>query len=391
VSTFVLGVLLLTVVAGALLLWPRSMTPRPADQGDPNLAWFRQRSQELSGDEAALLDEAELRLLEEGGGATAPPAVAGRGRALRWVLLPLLLLVGAGVYSQLGAFEDVLIYRALESFDPQDREAAAALTARIAARSAQRPENLQYLDLLGQLQLSAQDFSAAARTHEALAQRAPQDPSAQAQAAQSRFLAAGRVLDEQAQLYAERALALNPEQSTALGLLGMAAFEQGQYNAAIVYWERLQAQETEGSPGYQLLADVIGAARSRLGGAPVAEQAPAAPGVTVSLALADTADAPSNATVFVFARSPAAASRMPIAVRRLSAADLPTTLRLTDADSMAGQQLSGAGEIVVSAQLSRNGQPGDSNAAFIGRSVPVTAGGPDVTVSIELTAAATGG
>jgi cytochrome c-type biogenesis protein CcmH len=64
---------------------------------------------------------------------------------------------------------------------------------------------------------------------------------------------------------------------------------------------------------------------------------------------------------------------MPIAVRRLTAAELPVTLRLSDADSMAGQVLSDAGDVVVSAQLSRNGQPGEANAPISAAPNPVRA------------------
>jgi cytochrome c-type biogenesis protein CcmH len=78
---------------------------------------------------------------------------------------------------------------------------------------------------------------------------------------------------------------------------------------------------------------------------------------------------------------------MPIAVRRLRAADLPLTLRLSDSDAMAGQRLSEAGPVQVSAQLSANGQPGAANALFSGAAAdPVAAGGDEVTVEIEMQA-----
>ena len=51
---------------------------------------------------------------------------------------------------------------------------------------------------------------------------------------------------------------------------------------------------------------------------------------------------------------------------------------------MAGQLLSEAGRVVVTAQLSANGQPGEANALLSGVSVPVEAGGADTKVIIEL-------
>lgn len=396
-STLLVGAALLALLVAAMLLWRRDATPRSADLDDPNLQWYRQRRAELAGDDATLLEDAQLRLLEEGtAGQPIPPAtsVASAETRLPWLLLGLLLLGAALLYLRLGAFQDVLIYRQLENLDGEDPAALVRLRDRIAARSADRPDNLQYLDLLGQLHLSLQEYEAAAATYARLAELAPQDPQVQAQAAQARFLSLDRVLDERAQLLAERALALDPGQQTALGLLGMGAFERSQYAAAVTYWERLQALETPGSPAYTMLEDVIGVARERAGTA--LADLPAAPageaqgsdggdaGITVNLSLPAGVEVGASATIFVFARSPGAASRMPIAVRRLSAGELPLSLRLSDADSMAGQRLSGAGEVVVSAQLSRNGQPGEANAAYIARSEALAASSSTAPVDLVL-------
>ena len=176
-------------------------------------------------------------------------------------------------------------------------------------------------------------------------------------AAQARFLAADRQLDSEAQLLAERALAVDPAQRTALGLLGMASFENGAYNAAINYWGRLQEQETPGSPGYDMLEQVIAVAMER-GGltkelAAASDDNDNAPGISVSLALPADHQADPKAVVFVFARRAGAQGGMPIAVRRLQAAQLPLTLRLSDGDSMAGQLLSEAGAVLVSAPALR--------------------------------------
>lgn len=412
---FLLAALTLFFIALGLLAWRRD-GPRDADRDDPNLHWYRQRARELSkggcdgaeqGNET-LREEARLRLLEDApldvpldatpAAAADSSAVAGRVPLL--ALGAVLLLLSGAIYRHTGALEDVLIHRDLVSLKPgDDALARARLMERIAARSAVREDNLQYLDLLGQLHMADEHYRAASEYFARLAERAPQDPRAQAMAAQAQFLAAGRVLDDRARLLAERALAVDPRQRTALGLLGMASFEAGSYRAAAAYWERLQAQETRGSSAYEMLGEVLALARQRGGlAAPVDEAAPVdraaladkAPsggdsaGISVSLAFADGVAAEPGATVFVFARPAAARGGMPIAVRRLSAGDLPLTLRLSDADSMAGQLLSAAGAVRVSAQLSTNGQPGRANARLSGAAGPVAAGGAEATVTIVL-------
>jgi cytochrome c-type biogenesis protein CcmH len=211
--------------------------------------------------------------------------------------------------------------------------------------------------------------------------------------AQARFLAADRQLDDQTQLLAEQALAIDPQQRTALSLLGMAAFEKGAYATAVNYWERLQMQEAPGSEGYGMLAQAMRVARERggldsdrrlnAGASNAAEQADL-PGISVALRLPEDLSADPQAVVFVFARRADAGSGMPVAVRRLQVSQLPLTLRLSDSDAMAGQRLSEAGAVLVSAQISANGQPGLANALYSGVAGPVSAGGTDVAVSIEL-------
>ncbi|MEE4279025.1 MAG: c-type cytochrome biogenesis protein CcmI [Halieaceae bacterium] len=398
-SFFVAGAVLLFLIAAGLLLWRRDAGPRAADGDDPNLAWYRTREAELDDGDETLVEEARLRLLEDGvSGEASAQQVERPGRLPVAVMLALLFAVSALVYWQTGAIEDVLIYRELGEISPEDGEAARlALLERIQRRSDARPDNLQYHNLLGRLYLAGEDFPAASVAFERLVERAPQDPEALAMAAQARFLTSGRELDPQAQLYAERALAANPEQRTALGLLGMASFESGVYPAAIAYWERLRALEDRGSPGYEMLGEVIALARERSVGASddagdsvstaveaqAGEADDAAPGISVALRLSDSAAADPGATIFVFAR-PEGSGGMPVAVRRLQADDLPVTLRLTDRDAMAGQRLSEAGRVVVTAQLSANGQPGEANALFSGASSPVTAGGAESAVTIEL-------
>lgn len=392
---FFLGVGVLCLLAAGLLLLRTPKAPRAADASDPNLGWYVQREAELQGEDAKLLDDARLRLLED---ADAPAvnmhsAMLG-SRSLALPLLVLVLAVAGVLYQQTGSLEDVLIYEDLSQLTPEDSDATReALLARIAERSRKKQDNLQYLGLLGQLYMAGEDFSAAKESFGLLAKKAPEDPQALAMAAQAGFLASDRQLDADAQLLAERALAVDPSQRTALGLLGMASFERGAYGAAINYWRRLQAQEDQGSPGYDMLAQVIAAAQERGGldsesalasdsGDQGGQGGDGAPGVSVALMAVEPLDP--NAVVFVFARRSGAVGGMPIAVRRLQGAELPTTLRLSDGDSMAGQLLSEAGEVVVSAQVSTNGQPGLANAALSGTGEPVVAGGADAAIRIEL-------
>jgi cytochrome c-type biogenesis protein CcmH len=382
----------LVLLSGLFYLIPRQ---RPgtvdADLERANLEWFRLRQSELAqeGNEALQAD-ARLRLLEDEQQVAAAPTetpAAGRRFPL-WLLLPLVAVASAGLYYQLGAAADVAIARQLQSLDENTTaEQMDELMQRIESRAAQRPDNLHYTALLGRYYMGQQEYASAATTYEALAQQAPEDAQALAYAAQARYLAAGRSLSDDARLRAEQALAIDPHQRTALGLLGMASFEQGNYRAAVEYWQRLLVMETPGSESARMIAGVIESARQNLGEGPEVVETPSGAGgagVSVHVALPDGASVNPGDTVFVLARNADSDSRMPIAVQRLQAAQLPVTLRLDDSNSMAGQKLSETPSVVVLVQVSPDGRPGEANATWMGRAGPLAPGTDSEPLAIVL-------
>lgn len=102
--------------------------------------------------------------------------------------------------------------------------------------------------------------------------------------------------------------------------------------------------------------------------APAATPAPQGQGVRVAVhvALGAGVDLPPGTTVFVVVRE-SGGSPMPLAAKRLTVADLPVDIVLTDADAMMpGRTLSGAADVEVVARASRSGDvkaaPGDFEA-----------------------------
>lgn len=378
-TTFILVCAGLVLVSGVFYLFPRARGGVDEDLESANLEWFRLRRQEIAeqGDEALEAD-ARLRLLEDAqqaAPAAAPVARHNRGFPV-WALLPVVAISSGALYYNLGAAPDVLITRQLESLGEASTEAEMqALMQAIEQRAGQRPENLGYTALLGRYYMGREEYARAAELYSGLAQQAPEDAQALALAAQAQYLAAGRTLNDAVRMRAEQALAIDPHQRTALGLLGMASYEQGQYRAAIAYWQRLLATEPPGSEGARMIGGVIESARQRLGegGATAAAPAVAATGagVTVRVALPDQADASPSDTVFVLARNALSDSRMPIAVQRLQVAQLPVTLRLDDSNSMAGQKLSETESVLVIVQVSPEGRPGEASATWLGQAGPL--------------------
>jgi cytochrome c-type biogenesis protein CcmH len=365
------------------------------DLDQANLEWFRRRRAELVAEGDDSLDEdTQLRLLEEEF-QRSPSPVRSSQQFPAWILFPLVALLSCTLYYFWGAAPDVLITRQMENLpDNAAPEQMRALIQDIEVRSSQRPDNLHYQALLGRYYMSSQDYARATQAYQTLVSGAPEDAQALAFAAQAEYLAAGRVLDDGARLQAEKALAADPHQRTALGLLGMASFEQQKYRAAIAYWGRLVQLEPPGSESARMIAGVIETARQRL-----AESDPAAAaevdtpptaavesglGVTVSVTVPASAAIGASDTVFVLARNADSGSRMPIAVQRITGADLPVTLRLDDTNSMAGQKMSDTASVVVAVQVSPTGKPGEGNATWVGEVGPLAPALDDAPLDIIL-------
>lgn len=392
-TIFVLACLLLLMFSGLFLLLPFGANSRVEDPVQANLNWYQRRRAELEGEgDEELLEDARLRLLEDEPQQPPPQstAVESSDSRLRWLLIPLVAVAAAFIYYQLGGAQDVLIAQRLQGLDESSSaQEMESLMLAIEERAGERPANLHYAALLGRYYMGQQDYRQAAETYTELVSRAPGDAQMLAYAAQAQYLAAGRELDDKSRMLAEQALAVDPLQRTALGLLGMASFEQGSYRAAIAYWERLLAQDVPGSESAQMIGSVIAMARQKLGEAgepPIEPQvvAQAGPGVTVTVTLPEDADAGADDTVFVLARNADSDSRMPIAVQRLSVAQLPVTLRLDDGNSMAGQKLSEFESVLVLVQVSPGGRPGEASATWLGQAGPLAPSADTTAIPIEL-------
>lgn len=395
-TTFIVACAGLVLLSAAFYLFPRL---RPgsaeADLDRANLEWFRQREAELALEEdSALQEDARIRLLEDQRQREAEQKATTQSFPV-WVLLPVVALLSSGLYYVLGAAPDVVLTQRLQSMQADTTpEQMREIISAVEQRSEQRPENLHYLAMLGRYYMGQQDYQQATTTYDVLVDAVPEDAQVLAYAAQAEYLSGGRTLSDRARLRAEQALAADPYQRTALGLLGMASFEQKQYRAAIEYWERLLAMEPAGSESAQMIEQVIATARqgfaqenpAAVASLPVSppSAAESGAGVTVTVSAPPDATIAATDTVFILARNAESDSRMPIAVQRLTGAQLPVTLRLDDDKSMAGQKISQTASVIVAVQVSADGQPGEANATWLGQVGPVAPSADEVPLEILL-------
>ena len=189
---------------------------------------------------------------------------------------------------------------------------------------------------------------------------------------QANFFANDRQLNNDDRQMLQSAITLFPENSMALGISGLAAFESGNYEQAIISWRqlgRISPQEA------QSVASAIAAAESRLleAGRPIpkddfAAEAVDGPIIIVSLDIDPelSAKALNAQSIYVLARA-AGGPPMPLAVKRLHTTLMPVKVQLDSSAAMgpmAGIKTGDRVEIVARLSMSgsANGAPGDIEA-----------------------------
>jgi cytochrome c-type biogenesis protein CcmH len=166
-------------------------------------------------------------------------------------------------------------------------------------------------------------------------------------------------------------------------MAGSVAFSRGDFKAAVANWEHAVKVADPASGYAQDLQGAVEEARKRAGLPPAAPALPGG-GTVVGAAGAAAPAAPSAATavsgrvslkaglksqvgpddtVFIFARAPSG-SRMPLAILRKKASELPLDFTLDDSLAMSpAARLSSAAQVVVGARISKTGTampgPGD--------------------------------
>ena len=372
-------------VVGLPMIWRRKLEGETVDD------WLAVRQMETN--DELLLSDAQLRVwddkeVENNAQAKVDGVTSASSRpGYQVALAGLIVLATVVLYDRLGAYEDVQITRSIASLDEATPTDVTALIARIEARSAERPGNLDYQSLLGEYYVATGNAAGALERFEAILAEAPNAPDVLGRAAQAEFVAEGQVLTERARKRAEQALAGDPRQKSALATLAMGSFGAERYQEAIGYMRVLRDLEIPGSEGHQLMISAIAEAESRLsstGGTDVASETSASeatkPEVRVAVLLPVGVDegALAGQTVFVIARPAGSTARMPTAVMRIPTGTWPLKVKLSDENSMAGQKLSALAAVDLEVQVSQNGQPGLNNASFLGELSNVSVGADSV-------------
>lgn len=408
----VVGGLLLVGILGALLypLLKRQPAQREEATGqrELNLIVLREQLAELE------RDVGEGRISEEGGRQSREelerrvleytadmPAEAhsGRRKIKLAIALGLAFPIAIGaLYWTLGAPESVVPGKKVAAGkDGQHALSPEQITAMVERLSLRLQENPN--DGAGWLML-ARSYAVLGRYPESTAAfgRAvsllPPDAQNFADFADIIAMSQGKRLAGDPERLVQRALEIDPRNVKALALSGTIAFDRQDYGQAIHEWQKVLALVPEDSAAAAGIQGSIRDAENRMAisGKQATESGKAAGDTPAAAAkLSGTVELDpklrsaikAGDTLFVFARA-VNGPKMPVAMLRAKADEMPINFTLDDSMAMAPQfKLSTVGQVVVGARISKSGDALARAGDLEGLSSPVSVGGGNVKIVIN--------
>lgn len=403
------GILILLLLASVFVVWPvwrykNSAAGPVLDKAeiqarlDENVRIYREHLAELENslssqaiDEvqfAQLKLELERNLLDDEASLHALQKKSSQYLGVNLVLgfCVLLLIGGVFFYQYHGNSQDVYIQTLqqeklqqdyqdmLQNRDPNPAR-AQQLIVEFEDRLKDKPDNIQYLFLLARAQMEVGNFAEAAKAYQRVLTLDSQSSMIMAELAQAIFLRDGNKITPPVVDLAKGAVALDPKNTMALGLLGIDAYNRKDYPAAIRYWQKTVDISGADSQGGRALSAGIEKAKQAFvaeGGKLEDLVAKSAYAVKVVVSLGAKVKTNPDQTLFVYARA-WQGSPMPLAIARIKVSDLPTTIQLDETMAMSpASSLANAGEIEVVARISPSGSAKAEVGDWLAKQGPIS-------------------
>ena len=323
------------------------------ERGDIDAARFEEDRLEL---ERSLLEDTAFRERR-------PLKAASAGRIVVPVVMLAVVAVSVIWYQQKGAEGDLVLLAVQQEVQNDPDGSLAMYIERMEEQAERQPDNPNVWSELFPLYRETGQMPKAVDALERLIEIEGRIPPLLAQLAQIRFFMAERELTDEVQALVDETLEQDPRQPTVLGLLGINAFDNGDYEQAIDHWRRAIAN-IEDPNTVSSLRDGIRVAQERLGVEP--EEAVAeGTGIRVRVSLDEelVGRVDGDASVFITARD-IEGELPPLAVVRAQVSELPMTVTLDNSVAMSPQaQISQVQEARLVVRVSPSGQaapqPGD--------------------------------
>lgn len=405
-TLFWVSAVVLVAIALAILL-PSLLRNRTVtiDAQDLNVALARERMRELEtesadgalnpGDLSAARDELKRELLLEVDQPKDDDSVSGRndvyGMLAVVVVVPLLAFALYGVLGDQNAIRGVPL--SPNAAGDSQHLSMDAMIARVEARLEKEPDDATGWLMLARSYGFAQRWGDAERAYDRARSLDPQNADVLVEYAGVLGRLSDGVLAGLPEEMLQAALQLDPTHLNAMFLMGHVKFQVARYDEALAMWEQVAEKLQPGSEDMQQLQGYIAEARTQLGlpveaaptvaAAPV-EAAPADKGpgrsirVSVDLDPALASGVAPEDILFVYARA-AQGPRMPLAITRVTASELPLTVTLDESMAMMPNlTLATFDQVTVEARISKTGSAIPQSGDIRGTRSPVEPGTQEV-------------
>lgn len=349
--------------------------------------------------------------------------VKGRGIITTAVVILAIPLTAISLYMLLGDTRGLLPQSQLASVTqshsqdmagmPPSHTEIKSVVDNLIARLKENPADIEGWVMLGRTYAIMGQFNEASATYAKLIEMIPD--SAQLLSDYADVLAMtnnGSLVGKPAELI-NKALEIDPDYPKALALAGTIEFEQKNYEQAATFWEKLLSVIPSDSQLTKSVSDSIAEAKSlatkgeeRANPMQLAQNSNVGtdlPAETKQQSLSDKSDSTKatnitgivtlsptlvdkvsqNDTLFIFARAKTG-PKMPLAILRLTAKDLPATFSLDDNMAMTPtMKMSSFPEVVIGARITKSGQAVPTSGDLEGFSQPVKIGDKDVAIVID--------
>ena len=338
-------------------------------------------------------DELSLRLLEDTSAQDDPKAKKEKPALWTAVLVAVALpLASMGMYMWLGE-PDALNPMALKAPEQPDQQSLLKMAEALAGKLNEKPDNLQGWVMLGRTYRTLEKFDAAVQAYDrALTLSADDDLKLErvevlAMKTQGNF-------EGEPWAVIRDILQRDPQHYGALLLAGSASYAHEKYSDALKYWQQARKPLPADNPDVQGLDEAIASVQKKLGMAVAPSPASSAgndgasaAGLTVSgqvsIAEALKGKVKPSDVVFIYA-SPANGERMPLAIFKTTASQLPMAFTLDDSTAMAPERkISSAGEVFVKVRVSKSGNAMPQSGDLAGTLGPVKLGSKGLKLEIK--------
>ena len=385
------------------LLRPRRAAA-PSDR-DANLEVLRGQRREIDADIAAgtLPADAREEALAElvgraaddlGPESAAPAKPQARPVALAAGIAIAFPALAFGLYLWLGSPRAI---DAVAAHSPQkvDEQQIVAMVESLAKKVKERPDDERGWQLLARSMASLGRYQESAEAYAHVVKLVPNDAQLLADYADVLGMAQGRRLAGKPAELIRQALAIDPVNHKALALAASEAADGGRIEESVRHWEKLKSLLEPGSEDARQVDAIIAQVRGMAGDSrqatvdrkpdakPASAAVASAVSGTVTLAKDLAGKLKGDEALFVFARAEGG-PKVPLAVVRTSARELPLKFALDDSHAMApGMNLSSAKAVRIEARVSRSGNAQPQSGDLVGTSAVIAPGTRDVGVTID--------